>query len=172
MSNNGQKREGVYVYNMAAGAPRTPAPKTAVPKGWGGISSLVRSKTHREREKVGDGGEAAAEAPRRSERRSVSGAERNVGAAVALLQVKVVASDMPAFMQVHAFRCARTAYDALEKFSSKYMAYNIKKVFISSSFFLRKKKKIVFAFYHFICLIFPFKIKIVGDYNILINWIN
>lgn len=151
MANNGQKREGVYVYNMAAGAPRTPARTSTIPKGWGGITSLVRSKTHRERselrEKVGEGGEA-----RRSERRSVSGAERNVGAAVAMLQVKVVASDMPAFMQVHAFRCARTAYDALDKFSSKYMACNIKKVIISSSFLLKK----CYAFYHLIFLYFFF----------------
>lgn len=123
----------MYVYNMVAEAPRIPA-KSAVPKGWG---SFVRSKTYRERsereKKAPDGG--VAEQPRRSERRSVSGAEGNVGSVAAMLQVKVLVSDMPGFMQLHAFRCARTTYDALDKFSSKYMAYNIKKVtFIFSVF--------------------------------------
>ncbi|XP_057768182.1 uncharacterized protein LOC130988381 [Salvia miltiorrhiza] len=115
MASDGRKREGVYVYDMVTGAPRAPAAKSA----WG---SLVRSKTFRERKEV-------AEAPRRSERRSVSGAEGNVGAVAALLQVKVLASDMPGFMQLHVFRCARTTYDALDKFSSKHMAFNIKKEF-------------------------------------------
>lgn len=123
------KREGMYVYNMVAEAPRMPA-KSAVSKGWG---SFVRSKTYRERsereKKAPDGGGGeVAEQPRRSERRSVSGAEGNVGSVAAMLQVKVLVSDMPGFMQLHAFRCARTTYDALDKFSSKYMAYNIKKV--------------------------------------------
>ncbi|KAK7292072.1 hypothetical protein RIF29_07737 [Crotalaria pallida] len=45
------------------------------------------------------------------------------------LQVKVLVSDMPSFMQVHAFRCARRTYDSLEKFSSKHIAHNIKKEF-------------------------------------------
>ncbi|KAG6413845.1 hypothetical protein SASPL_126560 [Salvia splendens] len=115
MASDGRRREGVYVYDMVAGAPRAPAAaKGAV---WG---SLVRSKTYREKNKVG-------EQPRRSERRSVSGAEGDVGAAAALLQVKVLASDMPGFMQRHAFRCARTTFDALDKFSSKHMAFTIKK---------------------------------------------
>ncbi|XP_041997192.1 uncharacterized protein LOC121747254 isoform X1 [Salvia splendens] len=117
MASDGRRREGVYVYDMVAGAPRAPAAaKGAV---WG---SLVRSKTYREKNKVG-------EQPRRSERRSVSGAEGDVGAAAALLQVKVLASDMPGFMQRHAFRCARTTFDALDKFSSKHMAFTIKKEF-------------------------------------------
>ncbi|CAN1216649.1 Dynein light chain, cytoplasmic [Linum perenne] len=40
---------------------------------------------------------------------------------------------MPGFMQVHAFRCARRTFDSLDKFSSKHMAYNMKKVTLSSS---------------------------------------
>ncbi|KAF1867043.1 hypothetical protein Lal_00049471 [Lupinus albus] len=43
------------------------------------------------------------------------------------LKVKVLVSDMPSFMQVHAFRCAKRTYDSLEKFSSKHIAHNIKK---------------------------------------------
>ncbi|XP_062079682.1 uncharacterized protein LOC133784276 [Humulus lupulus] len=62
-------------------------------------------------------------------RKSVSHVETNLGSVVAFLQVKVLVSDMPSFMQVHAFRCARRTYDSLEKFSAKHMAYNIKKEF-------------------------------------------
>lgn len=61
-------------------------------------------------------------------RKSVSHLEVNVASVASLLQVKVLVTDMPGFMQVHAFRCARSTYDSLEKFSSKHMAYNIKKV--------------------------------------------
>ncbi|KAI3495902.1 hypothetical protein L1887_38249 [Cichorium endivia] len=53
----------------------------------------------------------------------------NVGALAELLQVKVMATDMPAFMQVHAFRCARKTLDSLEKFSPKQIALNMKKEF-------------------------------------------
>lgn len=127
MASNRPKREGVYVYDMVAEVPRPPV-KNAISKGWG---SLMRSKTYREsrdREKVvaRSGGEAVES--RTLERRSVSEVEGNVGSVATFLQVKVLASDMPGFMQVHAFRCARTTYDGLDKFSSKHMAYNIKKV--------------------------------------------
>lgn len=61
-------------------------------------------------------------------RKSVSHVETNLGSVIAFLQVKVLVSDMPNSMQVHAFRCARRTYDSLEKFSAKHMAYNIKKV--------------------------------------------
>lgn len=71
----------------------------------------------------GGGGGVVVEA-----RRSVSQVETNLASVVAFLQVKVMVSDMPGFMQVHAFRCARRTYDSLEKFSSKHMAYNMKKV--------------------------------------------
>ena len=61
-------------------------------------------------------------------RKSVSQVETNLASVAAFLQVKVLVSDMPEMMQVEAFRTARRSYDSLEKFSSKYMAYNIKKV--------------------------------------------
>ncbi|XP_031385213.1 uncharacterized protein LOC116199062 isoform X2 [Punica granatum] len=67
-------------------------------------------------------------------RRSVSQVETNLASVVAFLQVKVMVSDMPGFMQVHAFRCARRTYDSLEKFSSRHMAYNMKKRHIRPSF--------------------------------------
>ncbi|KAM0003889.1 putative dynein light chain, type protein [Helianthus debilis subsp. tardiflorus] len=45
-----------------------------------------------------------------------------------LLGVRVLVTDMPGFMQVHAFRCARQSLSSLEKFSPKQVAFNIKKV--------------------------------------------
>ncbi|KAM7263994.1 hypothetical protein ACFE04_001677 [Oxalis oulophora] len=60
-------------------------------------------------------------------RKSVSHVETNLRSVAGFLQVKVLVCDMPGFMQAHAFRCARTSYDCLEKFSSKHVAYNIKK---------------------------------------------
>ncbi|XP_057995194.1 uncharacterized protein LOC110655621 [Hevea brasiliensis] len=60
-------------------------------------------------------------------RKSVSHVETNLGSVASFLQVKVLVTDMPGFMQVHAFRCARRTYDSLDRFSSKHMAYNIKK---------------------------------------------
>ncbi|XP_022999374.1 uncharacterized protein LOC111493764 [Cucurbita maxima] len=62
-------------------------------------------------------------------RKSVSQVETNLASLATFLQVKVLVSDMPEMMQVEAFRTARRSYDSLEKFSSKYMAYNIKKEF-------------------------------------------
>ncbi|KAI4377135.1 hypothetical protein MLD38_014818 [Melastoma candidum] len=63
-------------------------------------------------------------------RKSVSYVETASPEAVArLLQAKVMVCDMPGFMQVHAFRCARMSFDGSEKFSSKYMAHSIKKEF-------------------------------------------
>ncbi|KAL5975293.1 hypothetical protein ACLOJK_031972 [Asimina triloba] len=61
-------------------------------------------------------------------RKSVSHVESNVASVAAFLHVKVVSSDMPDSMKVHAFRCARRTYDGLEKFSSKHLAYAMKKV--------------------------------------------
>lgn len=78
-------------------------------------------------------------------RKSVSHVETNLGtnlaSVISFLQVKVLACDMPGFMQVHAFRCARTTYDSLEKFSSKHIAFNIKKVR-------------VYVLVHYCCMIF------------------
>ncbi|KAK9101956.1 hypothetical protein Sjap_019210 [Stephania japonica] len=62
-------------------------------------------------------------------RKSVSHVETNLGSVASFLHVKVLAVDMPGYMQVHAFKCARRTFDSLEKFSSKHMAYNIKKEF-------------------------------------------
>ncbi|XP_047329332.1 uncharacterized protein LOC124932711 [Impatiens glandulifera] len=64
-------------------------------------------------------------------RRSVSHVEVMASAAAVAtgLRVKVLVTDMPGFMQVHAFRCARKCYDSLESFSSKIMAHTIKKEF-------------------------------------------
>ncbi|XP_028781405.1 uncharacterized protein LOC114737618 [Neltuma alba] len=61
-------------------------------------------------------------------RKSVSQIE-TLSSVTAYLQVKVLVTDMPSFMQVQAFRCARRTYDSLETFSSKHIAHNIKKEF-------------------------------------------
>lgn len=66
-------------------------------------------------------------------RKSVSQIE-TLSSVVTYLKVKVLVSDMPSFMQVHAFRCARRTYDSLETFSSKHIAHNIKKVCFNFSF--------------------------------------
>lgn len=55
--------------------------------------------------------------------------ETDVVSAVALLQVKVLVTDMPAFMQIQAFQCARKTFDSLETFSAKHIAFNLKKEF-------------------------------------------
>ncbi|AED92796.1 unnamed protein product [Arabidopsis thaliana] len=66
-------------------------------------------------------------------RKSVSHVERDtaarIEAAAEMLTVRILAADMPGFMQAHAFRCARMTLDSLEKFSSKHMAFNLKKEF-------------------------------------------
>ncbi|XVF34700.1 hypothetical protein REPUB_Repub18cG0081300 [Reevesia pubescens] len=77
-----------------------------------------------EKEGVEGGGRKVVEG-----RKSVSHVETNLSSVISFLQVKVLVSDMPGFMQVHAFRCARRTYDSLEKFSSRHMAYNMKKEF-------------------------------------------
>ncbi|GAB4845567.1 hypothetical protein Ancab_038972 [Ancistrocladus abbreviatus] len=43
--------------------------------------------------------------------------------------VKVVSADMPPFMQIHAVSCARKTRDSLEKFTSKALAFSLKKEF-------------------------------------------
>ncbi|CAK9141418.1 unnamed protein product [Ilex paraguariensis] len=43
--------------------------------------------------------------------------------------VKVVAVDMPPFMQIHAVDCARKTHDSLKKFTSKTLALTLKKEF-------------------------------------------
>ncbi|XP_030515149.2 uncharacterized protein LOC115728876 [Rhodamnia argentea] len=97
----------------------------------GGGDQLVRASSGRGEDGGGGGGGGGGgnEMVVVEARKSVSHVETNLASVVAFLQVKVMVADMPGFMQVHAFRCARTTYDSLEKFSAKHMAYNIKKEF-------------------------------------------
>ncbi|KAI3827337.1 hypothetical protein L1987_01410 [Smallanthus sonchifolius] len=53
----------------------------------------------------------------------------NVAEVADLYQVRVLVTDMPPFMQVHAFRCARRTFDSLDKFSPRQIAFNMKKDF-------------------------------------------
>lgn len=63
-------------------------------------------------------------------RKSVSSVEiSTLKSEIDLLQVRVLVTDMPGFMQIHAFRCARRTFDSLENFSAKHMAFNLKKEF-------------------------------------------
>ncbi|KAF8393241.1 hypothetical protein HHK36_021482 [Tetracentron sinense] len=118
-----QRRGFMAFYNSGFGKGRpesdtTEKTKKPVSRSWG----LRKSKSHREMEPTEWGGDVI------EGRKSVSHVETNFSSVAAFLQVKVLMSDMPGFMQVHAFRCARRTYDSLEKFSSKHMAYNTKKV--------------------------------------------
>ncbi|GKV06400.1 hypothetical protein SLE2022_265820 [Rubroshorea leprosula] len=94
--------------------------------------ALVLEQGGRRRIERGGGGDGSCGGGRGGiveARKSVSHVETNLSSVASFLQVKVLVSDMPGFMQVHAFRCARRTYDSLEKFSSKHMAYNMKKEF-------------------------------------------
>uniref|UniRef100_A0A164YIY4 Uncharacterized protein n=1 Tax=Daucus carota subsp. sativus TaxID=79200 RepID=A0A164YIY4_DAUCS len=51
----------------------------------------------------------------------------NVEAMAGFLKAKVLVTDMPGFMQVHALRCARQTYDCLDNFTPKTLAHNMKK---------------------------------------------
>ncbi|KAJ9688602.1 hypothetical protein PVL29_014316 [Vitis rotundifolia] len=132
MGSHVKKERGLLcVYSSGEGEKKSEerlSVKKQVGRSWG----LRKSKTCQENaqyggERVveeGGGGGVVVEA-----RKSVSCIETNVSSVAAFLQVKVLVTDMPGFMQVHAFRCARRTFDSLEKFSSKHMAYNIKKEF-------------------------------------------
>ncbi|EOA21540.1 hypothetical protein CARUB_v10001947mg [Capsella rubella] len=91
------------------------------------LETTTCSSRNNER-KRGGGGAAAVEG-----RKSVSHVEKDTAARIAaaaeMLTVRILAADMPGFMQAHAFRCARMTLDSLEKFSSKHMAFNLKKEF-------------------------------------------
>lgn len=53
----------------------------------------------------------------------------NVGEVAELYHVRVLVTDMPAFMQVHAFRCARRTFESLDnKSCHRQIAFNMKKV--------------------------------------------
>ncbi|KAK1400010.1 Dynein light chain [Heracleum sosnowskyi] len=53
----------------------------------------------------------------------------NVETMAGFLKAKVLVTDMPGFMQVHALRCARQTYDCLDNFTPKTLAHNMKKEF-------------------------------------------
>ncbi|XP_076888308.1 uncharacterized protein LOC143538697 [Bidens hawaiensis] len=151
-----QKKGSVmHVYKLDTGGHHQPPPSTTAKKpasrSWG---LLKRSKTYRETDvnqhKYYDKEEkkevivqeSSARKPVSATeggmmnsvslmgRRSVGNtAEMNVEAVAAVVQVRVLVTDMPAFMQIHAFRCARQTFDSLEKFSPKQIALNLKKEF-------------------------------------------
>ncbi|KAF3544432.1 hypothetical protein DY000_02000872 [Brassica cretica] len=88
---------------------------------------IFELKTTSNERKKGGGG--AAEEGRKSVSHVERDTEARIAAAAEMLTVRILAADMPGFMQAHAFRCARTTLDSLEKFSSKHMAFNLKKEF-------------------------------------------
>ena len=134
MGSHVKKERGVVcsVYSSGEGEKKSEEGLSNVKKHVGRSWGLRKSKTCRENDRYG--GERVVEGGSGGERvvverrKSVSCIEMNVSAAAAFLQVKVLVTDMPGFMQVHAFRSARRTFDSLEKFSSKHIAYNIKKV--------------------------------------------
>ncbi|XP_010493113.1 PREDICTED: uncharacterized protein LOC104770391 isoform X1 [Camelina sativa] len=83
----------------------------------------------RNNERKRDGGGGAAEEGRKSVSHVEKDTAARIAAAAEMLTVRILAADMPGFMQAHAFRCARMTLDSLEKFSSKHMAFNLKKEF-------------------------------------------
>ncbi|XP_034699398.1 uncharacterized protein LOC117924795 [Vitis riparia] len=142
MASHVKKERGLLCVNSSGEGEKKSEERLSVKKQVGWSWGLRKSKTCRENaqyggERVveggrgggGGGGGVVVEA-----RKSVSCIETNVSSVAAFLQVKVLVTDMPGFMQVHAFRCARRTFDSLEKFSSKHMAYNIKKVLIFTTF--------------------------------------
>lgn len=61
---------------------------------------------------------------------------------VAVLGVKVIAADMPPFMQLHAVRCARRVHDGMDRFSPRQMAHDLKKVnFFVFMFLILKERR-------------------------------
>ncbi|KAG9459675.1 hypothetical protein H6P81_004183 [Aristolochia fimbriata] len=93
---------------------------------------VIRIRRDLQRGGGGGGGGGGGMVVLEGRRKSVSHVDRvlvNVDSVAAFLQVKVMATDMPELMQVHAFRCARRTYDSLDKSSHKHIAYNIKKEF-------------------------------------------
>ncbi|XP_059433196.1 uncharacterized protein LOC132166411 [Corylus avellana] len=129
-----QKKGFMSIYKSVAGnhikpmlEPPAVVDKRSIQRSW----VLRKSKTYKGIEqggrRVAEGGGVQGELV--EARKSVSHVETNLASVAAFLQVKVLVSDMPGFMQVHAFRCARRTYDSLEKFSSKHMAFNMKKEF-------------------------------------------
>ncbi|KAJ8643115.1 hypothetical protein MRB53_004863 [Persea americana] len=129
MDTHGKQRKGSFSLNNFSFRKRTPEsdvdPKARKPISQNG--GLRKPKARRE---VGQAMQREMSRGAIVEgRKSVSHIETNVKSVAMFLQVKVIAADMPESMQAHAFRCARGTYDSLEKFSSKHMAYNMKKEF-------------------------------------------
>uniref|UniRef100_A0A7N0V3I4 Dynein light chain n=1 Tax=Kalanchoe fedtschenkoi TaxID=63787 RepID=A0A7N0V3I4_KALFE len=62
-------------------------------------------------------------------RRSFCGTETSLSSFLSSNGARILAVDMPPFMQIHAIDCARKAYDSLEKFTSKSLALSLKKEF-------------------------------------------
>ncbi|VFQ76518.1 unnamed protein product [Cuscuta campestris] len=62
-------------------------------------------------------------------RRSFSSSKIELADFLSCNSAKVVAVDMPPFMQIHAVGCARKVFDSLEKFTSKALAFSLKKEF-------------------------------------------
>lgn len=62
-------------------------------------------------------------------RRSFGGSQVELADFLSSNGARVVSADMPLFMQIHAVDCARKACDSLEKFTSKALAFTLKKEF-------------------------------------------
>ncbi|KAJ4973879.1 hypothetical protein NE237_007053 [Protea cynaroides] len=62
-------------------------------------------------------------------RKSFCDSQLELGEFFSTVGVKVVAVDMPPFMQIHAVTCARKVYDGLDKCTSKTLALSLKKEF-------------------------------------------
>ncbi|KAL9665214.1 hypothetical protein QQ045_020627 [Rhodiola kirilowii] len=62
-------------------------------------------------------------------RKSFCGTETNLSSFLSSNGARIVAVNMPPFMQIHAIDCARKAFDSLEKFTSKSLALSLKKEF-------------------------------------------
>ncbi|KAL5976710.1 hypothetical protein ACLOJK_021043 [Asimina triloba] len=75
-------------------------------------------------------------------RKSFCGSEIDMGQILSGVGAKVVAEDMAPFMQMHAVTCARKTYDGLDKFSSKALAFSLKKVIAANRSFLVTEAKV------------------------------
>ena len=82
-------------------------------------------------------------------RKSMPEVEINMKEVVSVLGVKVMAADMSPFMQLHAFRCAKRSHDSLDKFSSRQLAHDVKKV--SLFFFFQF---VIFRLFVYFCFVF------------------
>ncbi|KZV34718.1 hypothetical protein F511_00620 [Dorcoceras hygrometricum] len=65
----------------------------------------------------------------RGRRKSICGSQIELSGFFSCAGVRVVAVDMPPAVQIHAVNCARKTHDSLEKFTSKSLAFTLKKEF-------------------------------------------